>query len=254
MATPSHSNSRILRVASLAGELLLINGAEISRVEDVIVRIGRAAGARRVEGFAIPTGLFVSIEGEDGESLTRIRRIPDLDNNLSAVAAVNEISRQLARGTIDLFEAEKRLIQLKTAPPLYSTTVRALAAGVGSASFTAVFGGQLPDMLAAVLAGVLVFIVGHMTQPNIGVFLRAWAGGITATFTAIAANRLAPQVALDMVIVGGIMILVPGVATTNALRDLMSGELLAGLSRGGEAIGIAAAVAGGVLFGLAVAF
>ena len=48
------------------------------------------------------------------------------------------------------------------------------------------------------------------------------------------------------VIMGAVMVLVPGVTMTTALRDMLSGELVSGVSRGAEALAVAVAVAAGV--------
>jgi uncharacterized membrane protein YjjP (DUF1212 family) len=49
-----------------------------------------------------------------------------------------------------------------------------------------------------------------------------------------------------MVIIGPLMTLVPGVSLTNGIRDLISGELLAGSAKIMEALFIAIALAFGV--------
>ncbi len=51
---------------------------------------------------------------------------------------------------------------------------------------------------------------------------------------------------MDIIIIGSIMSLVPGVAITNAMRDTISGDFISGLSRGMEAVFSALAIAFGV--------
>ena len=48
---------------------------------------------------------------------------------------------------------------------------------------------------------------------------------------------------VDKIIIGSIMLLVPGLAITNAIRDTIAGDLLAGISRAVEAFLIAIAIA-----------
>ncbi|HBG02346.1 MAG TPA: threonine/serine exporter, partial [Firmicutes bacterium] len=45
---------------------------------------------------------------------------------------------------------------------------------------------------------------------------------------------------------GAVMVMTPGVAMTTAIRDLLSGELLSGLSRSAEALAVSVAIASGV--------
>ena len=49
----------------------------------------------------------------------------------------------------------------------------------------------------------------------------------------------------DVVIIGSIMPLVPGLLMTNSIRDMISGDFMAGISRFSEALLIAAGIAAG---------
>lgn len=53
---------------------------------------------------------------------------------------------------------------------------------------------------------------------------------------------------LDKIIIGSVMPLVPGLLITNAVRDLMAGHLVSGLSRGAEAFLTAFAIGAGIAF------
>ena len=50
----------------------------------------------------------------------------------------------------------------------------------------------------------------------------------------------------DIITIAGVMPLVPGILITNAIRDLMAGELIAGMSRGVEASLTSFAIGAGV--------
>lgn len=58
----------------------------------------------------------------------------------------------------------------------------------------------------------------------------------------------------NQVIIGTIIPLVPGVPLTNAVRDLMSGDLVAGVARGAEAAVSSMSIAGGVAVALTIFF
>ena len=60
-----------------------------------------------------------------------------------------------------------------------------------------------------------------------------------ATNLGIATNQ-------NIITISGVMPLVPGIVITNAIRDLMAGELLAGISRGVEAALTSFAIGAGV--------
>ena len=50
---------------------------------------------------------------------------------------------------------------------------------------------------------------------------------------------------VDKIIIGNIMTLIPGIGLTNAIRDLFTGDSIAGLLRSIEAVLIALAIAAG---------
>jgi uncharacterized membrane protein YjjP (DUF1212 family) len=64
-------------------------------------------------------------------------------------------------------------------------------------------------------------------------------------FLAKTIDTWVPNIRLDNIIIGGIMILVPGLALTNAIRDTMSGDLVSGTARGVEAIIVTIAIVAG---------
>jgi len=49
-----------------------------------------------------------------------------------------------------------------------------------------------------------------------------------------------------MIIIGAIMLLVPGVTIVNAIRDTIAGDLVAGIARGADAFSSAAGISVGV--------
>ncbi len=63
---------------------------------------------------------------------------------------------------------------------------------------------------------------------------------------AVILNYLDPAVIIDHILIGALMTLVPGLALTNALRDLFMGDLLSGIVRMCEATLSALALGAGV--------
>ena len=57
---------------------------------------------------------------------------------------------------------------------------------------------------------------------------------------------------LEAITIGTLMVLVPGMALTNAMREIMAGDIFSGLSRTAESILTATAIALGVMVSLAI--
>lgn len=235
-----------LRLAADAGVVMLQAGGEINRVEETIERIGRTYAASRVDSYATPTGLFVTGEAPDGHSYTLVRRVHATGNNLTIIAAVNDLSRRSERGELDLASARLGLQKIMQAPPPYPPVVLVFCAGIASAAFAHLLGAPVKDLWAAALAGLCVqTTVVQVDKKGWGAFARAWAGGLTAAVVARGLNYLT-GISVNWAIIGSIMTLVPGLAITNALRDIMGGQLVSGVARSVEALAIAVGIAAGV--------
>ena len=74
----------LLEAATTLGYRLAMSGAETFRVEETILRVLRTYGYQ-AEAFAIPNCLIVSIITENGDPITRMRRIGPHGNDLDAV-------------------------------------------------------------------------------------------------------------------------------------------------------------------------
>lgn len=236
---------QLVGLVLLAGELLLTCGAEMYRVEETIERVGKAAGFVQVEGFATPTGLFISLHAPDERVYTRVRRIRHSQNNLSTIAEVNSLSRAFSEGHLTVDEVREKLEQLRSSTAEESLT-RHLIGGGGAMAFTMIFGGNWFEGFVAGLTGALVLLlVSWLDRHPVPKVLQAATG---AAFAAALIQWLSQFLSIhpDLATLGAVMVMTPGVAMTTAIRDLLSGELLSGLSRSAEALTITLAIATGV--------
>lgn len=226
-----------LHAAVDAGLLLLGAGAEVARVEDTMIRLARAFGLD-AEVIVLPTVVLLT---SDGESV--MRRVRTRRTNLAVVERVNQWSREAAAGTLSAEELAQRLVGIGDLRR-YPSWTEALMAGLAAAALALLFGGSLLTLPWAFLSGVLAQAIRlGFRRLGTGVLgdLAAAAGAVLPALGAAAFPGTHP----DLVVVGGIMVLVPGVLLTTGVRDGMSGDLLSSLARLLEAALIAAAIAGG---------
>lgn len=236
----------VARLALEAAKVMLASGAETSRVEDTVQRIGKALGIE-VESVATPTGITVSAGGD--RPVTRIARIHRRSIDLSRVAAVNALSRSLEAGEIGLPTAARRLREIAEAPPPYSDRARLVAMGLATAGFAVLLGGGPRELLPAFLAGLLVRWMDVRLAP-MPPFLSVFLSALAVTGWAALSTVIFPGVVGDKLVLAGVIPLLPGLSLTNAVRDLMGGELLAGVARGADSLLTAGGLAGGVYIGL----
>lgn len=224
---------KIVNMALEAGRILLKNGGEIFRVEETITRICNHYGIRKVDIFTLSHGLFVSAENDEGEVYTRVKHIPLSGSHLGIVADVNELSRQIAEGKVTIDEAVDRLSEIDQTPEM-AWYYQILGAGMASGCFGFLLGATLTESLMAFFIGCVVFAwVLGAKKVHVSKIVVNIVGGILITAFALVAREFysVAGLRLDGMIVGGIMPLVPGLAFTNAIRDVADGDFLSGTVR-----------------------
>ncbi len=242
----------LLVMAVYAGEIMLKNGAETYRVEDTLVRLCKSRGFSYVETFVIPTGIFLCLDNKNtSEEMTSyIKRIRSRSNNLNKIAMVNEFSRIFVDSDMEVAEGMEKLKEIDRTPS-YSTLTRVLFGSIASGSFALLFQSTVPEALLAFLAGmILTFILTYLNNVKLSLFLSNIVGGFILASTAVMFSNISPNIDIDNIIIGAIMIMVPGVAMTNAIRDSILGDLSSGLARAAEALIIAISIAFGVGTGI----
>ena len=206
-------------------------------------------GADEAESFATPTGIMASI-CHKGKTYSLTRRVSNRTVNLHKIDKVNDLSRSIQSKKLSVSEFKNELDKINNLHT-YSFPIVIIFSGIAAGSFSILFGGNFKDAISAFLIGLI--IKGLTLKWNdIGInafFINSICGGIVALL-AIIFLKLGIASQLNQTIIGSIMLLVPGLAITNAIRDTMSGDLLSGIIRASEAFLVAISIAvgtGGVL-------
>lgn len=235
----------VLDICLTAGRLMIEGGSEMYRVEDTMLRIARNAGINDPRVFATPTCVFMSL---DGGKLSQMKQIRDRNINLELVDRVNELSREFATKKIDLLELKNRIIKVANAPS-FPMWMQIIGAAVLSATLMVLFMDDYDwvDFPGAALVGAIGFWAYYEFKKYTKVrFLSELIAAMIMGVLALGLNYLYPKMIIDNILIGALMTLVPGLAMTNALRDLFMGDLLSGIVRMCEAILSALALGGGV--------
>ena len=239
----------ILRIALDIGEQMLRCGAEISRVEDTITRICKAYGAAHVEIFAIPSLLLAAIRLKDGEYSSQVRRIDSSSNDLYKIEIYNSISRKICKEKTPLAKVDDMLHDAKKKKP-YPAWVCALSSALAAGSFAMFFGGDFMDAIVAAIIGVVVFAIDLIRFKQINrlakTVMQSFIGGLLA-YLGVAVG-LGHNV--GMIMIGTIMLLIPGLSFGTAFRDLLCGDFLAGTLKTIQCILAALMIAAGYLLAM----
>ncbi len=216
-------------------------GAETYRVEECVNHIMAAYGLH-AEVFSIPTSLIVNIETPEGESLTSMRRIGFHGNDIDAVEQYNSLSRRICSETPDPHIAEQWLKQADKSRKYYPFPLYLLGHAMAALGFAYFFGGSIADSLCAAVCGILVGLVNYfLNKMKVNPFFTTIVASFLMSLTAYGASTFG--INADMAIIGALMILVPGLLFTNALRDIIFGDTNSGTNRIVQVVLTAAAIA-----------
>ena len=182
------------------GYELAIAGAETYRVEETMRRVIAAYGTEG-QAFAIPNCVAVSFVAQNTKPLTIMKRVGYHGNDLERIEKLNALSRRICAEVPELAEAQRWLKETVAGVRSYATGVYYLGNFIAAAGFCCVFGGTVRDWLWAGLSGL---IIGFVTR---------WLDCVA------------------VVIIGALMLLVPGLLITNSMRDIIYGDTSSGVSR-----------------------
>ena len=226
--------NQVIDVLMLAGTLLLESGSEIHRVEDTMIRIAHSQGIDDCNALAMPVAIFFSIENAN---ITRMKRILRTNYNIEKVCDVNQISRQLVSGEMDLSQAYQALRELKNKRVPYTNLQLTIAATLSAPFFSIMFGGNVYDAIGAVIVRI------PFATAFAAAFIFGFLAHIWAKYSGFPSNT-------DLIIAGCVMPFVPGIAMTNAVRDLMNNHLNSGMSKLFETLLITLALGAGTTVAL----
>jgi len=248
MAEAEQANEYLYQILEV-GQSMLQCGGEVSRVEDSIRRMCLAFGAERADVFTITSSIVVTIYARKFGALTQTRRIKGMEYDLHRLELLNALSRRICAEHLGPAETARALDAIE-AVPKYGFGAQVAIYALASASFSLFFGGSLPDAAASGIIGMLLKCLDQLIRRteaggSASVLLCSCLGGFLASLSV----RLGLGDNVDMISIGNIMLLIPGVALTNSLRDMFGGNTLSGIMRFIEALLQALTIA----FGFALA-
>ncbi len=225
------------------GYELAMAGAETYRVEESVSRVLQTYGIR-AEVFAIPNNLTVSIETPEGKPMTRMRRIGHHGNDLDSVDQFSSLSRAICNRKPEPSLARQWLEHIRENRKSYTPLLIILGNFLGAAGFGLFFGGSWLDAFWSGICGALVGIVGGFLDGiQANQFFKTIAASFLMALCAYGIGALGLTHNADSVIIGALMILVPGLLFTNAMRDIIYGDTNSGVNRIVQVFLIAAALA-----------
>lgn len=236
------------------GEAMLVCGGEISRVEDTISRILYSYGAERVDVFTIITciSLSVAFPGNIMETQIRRVRIQAYATDFTRLERLNALSRDICASRPPVSALQASLVRETAQSAGFGIELfRCAGCVLAGGAFTMFFGGTYLNSAIAMVVSLLIWWIDRLLK-KLGIerlffsFLISFLAGIAAllfAFFGIGAHT-------GQIMMGVIMLLIPGIAITNSMRDVLIGDTISGILRLVEALLVACFVAAG--FGAAI--
>lgn len=237
------SCSEVVRTALDIGENMVMCGAEINRVEDTVERICRAYGYSDVEVFSITSLIIVTANSASDNPITQTRRIYSNSTALGKLEKLNALSREICETLPSIgYVKEKMTDILKDKRKLHFSV--ALGYILTCPAFAMFFGGTLLDALASIpIAAVLFLADALVKRKGSNKLLYTFVASLAAGSLAMLFVKLGFGDHADKIMIGNIMVLIPGLAFTNSLREMLCGDTMSGFMRFLEALLISLAIA-----------
>ncbi|WP_165060414.1 threonine/serine exporter ThrE family protein [Adlercreutzia sp. ZJ154] len=232
------------------GESMILAGADVNLVELLVRRVGHAYGAVKMNVLVITASIIVTMTMPDTREYTQTRRIENAgETDFAKLEKLTNLCIESYQKPIPPDELKRRFEEIRSIA--FPKSFLFVGGVIASASFAVFFGGSILDGVVtaafAVLMCLMIVYLKPITPNTIAFNFMSCA--ITGLCIG-AASLFVPNMSVDMVIIGVIMLLIPGVAMTNATRDMISGDTISGVMRFVETILWAASIALGFMASL----
>ena len=241
----TNNTDKVLSLALDLGKSMVKCGAEINRVEETVVRICFAYGVKRIDVFSIISMMQATAIDKEGNPHTQVRRIYSTGTDFGRLEKLNELSRKICSTTPDVDTARDELKKITVKSKQYSLSA-CLGYMLAAGSFTIFFGGSVLDCAAAtVIAAVIYLLSAYITVTGVNrLFFTAFISAV-AGFLAIGFVHLGFGNDANMIMIGDIMLIIPGLKLINSVREMLCGDIMSGLLRLIESVILSVAIAGG---------
>jgi uncharacterized membrane protein YjjP (DUF1212 family) len=204
-----------------------------------------------LDAHTVATQAAVTVKTPQGEHYTSTQMIlPEkTGTDLNRLETINSAARHICDTTPPI---ERLPLSLNRSAAQWSWLVF-LGYLLGTGPFAIFFGGSLLDGIAASLIGGIIYIMElirsrHHQNRTIYTVIACFLSGLLARFSV----GLGLGVDLEMVMIGDVMLFIPGLALVNGVRELFYSDILTGIYRMIEAVLGAGAIAVGYALALMI--
>jgi len=259
MSRPFPQESYAARIAFMVelAQHLHAYGTTSPRLEGALVTVAQRLGVE-CEPWSNPTGLILSFSDPmrpPGDSdTTRVIRMPPGDTSLSKLCEADRIAEEVIAGRLDLASGHAALRALSRPPGRRADAMQVLGFGLAAAGLAGLLRLPWLDIATAATIGLLIglLVMAAHTRPQLKEGADAIAAVVAASLAIVVATFVGP-LNLNTVIIAALIVLMPGMALTNAINELTSQHLLSGTARFAGAVATMIKLTVGTMIALVLA-
>ena len=222
---------KVLDYAMLIAKKMISCGAEIQRVEGTVKYICMAYGAKKVDVFAIPSMLMATIESNDLYYTTKIKTVKNISNNFLLLEKLNSLSRYICDNKPSIEEIERLVNEVDEYKKPKISWLPILGNTIGGSILSIFFGGTFRDFLGCLIATFVMSLIIYFQKKIINQFIQTFILAAIGGLLSVLVCKIGIAQNVNYVMIGCIMILIPGIMLSISFKDLFTGDLLSGIMR-----------------------
>jgi uncharacterized membrane protein YjjP (DUF1212 family) len=235
-------------IQTLARALLSL-GAPAHRIEGAMEMVAKRLGVR-CQFYSTPTAVFAAL-GEGAAQHTYLIRANPGSFDLGRLTEVHAAVEQLGAGECNAQQCAEQVLYSMNRAPLYGSFATILAFLISSGCVASLFGGSLVDMAVAAGIGMMTGTLAVISErvPALGRIFEPTAAALAAVVAHLLATTVLPPGSSNPLLatIAGLIVLLPGMGFTVAMRELATAQLVSGGAR------LAGALAAFMLIGFGMA-
>ncbi len=223
------------RVADLTlrlGALMLGAGGSAAETTAAMLRLTHTYGLEHAHVDVTYTSIIISTpRGPDEDPLTAMRTVRSAGRDYHRLGLVQALVASLASDPVPVSEAHRRFAAIARLPRRYDDWVLTLSHGGTGLGISLMLGAQAAEIVLATLSTMLSFRLPHVLgRHGMPSFFTQVIGAAIPTALALVIVALGgwePVAGLGIspsrIVAAGIVVLVAGISTMGAARDLIDG-------------------------------
>ena len=210
-------------------------GTTAQRLEGAVVAVSQRLGLD-CEPWSNPTGMILSFSDPRRPAglsdTTRVIRLAPGETDLYKLCEADRIAEDVMAGRVGIAQGHAQLRALDRPVRWRGRAMQVLGFGLASAAVAGLLRLPWLDIATAGLIGLLIGLLelASQSRPRLQEASDAVAG-VIAGIVAIAVSNLVAPLNLNTVVIAALIVLLPGMALTNAVNELTSRHLVSGTAR-----------------------